>query len=157
MAEELSSAVIDWFHTRIDTITTETRTFRRSGYRFTPAEEPDSAIDGLYYVAMDGIEAHVRGYGTTENRWVGLFSVDVGYFRGGGDMNSGDRKSINRDGADDAMVIADIIEDPASYDGANTGIRTVTFAGATRITQDVARDVWRVQFRVEWRSDWRAA
>lgn len=156
MSVELASDVIALFATRIDAITSETPRagFVRSGYRFRVIDEPASAIEGLYFVDVTGVRPHKRDYGRQENRWEADVSVRVGYFRGGGDADEGDRQSVMRNASDDMMRLADFLENTASYDGANTGARRIVFAGASRVLDAKDREVWEAKFLVEWQSDW---
>lgn len=155
MATQNASTVLALFDTRMDVITSETPDagFKKSPYRFMLAKEPDSAIDGLYFVDIASIEPHNRTFGATETIWNLTATVEVGYFRGGGDLDGGDRQSTTRNAANDVMRIADVIQNSSGYDGANSGVREIRFLGASRTVDKPASEVWEVRFFVQWRSD----
>src|ERR1051325_9219228 len=124
-------------------ITSETpaQGFQKSGYRLTLGQEPDSAIDGLYFVDIDSIPDQGLMFGNGETTYSAQFVVEVGYFRGGGDAGGGDRQTVLRNAADDVMRIADVLSNPSN------------FRGASRVIDKKHAEVWRLQFFVEWRSD----
>lgn len=156
MATQPASTVIAHFATRIDTITSESVAagFVRSGYRLTLGEEPDSAIDGLYFVDVDSIGPPGPHFGTAESIFTLLqVLVEVGYYRGGGDLGPGDRQSVLRNAADDMQRLADVLPHPDYYSGETTGIRRIIFQGANRVIDKPRAEVWQARFLVEWRSD----
>jgi hypothetical protein len=156
MSQELATDVIALFQTRVDAITSESPAsgFQVSPYRLTLEKESDGAVDGMYFVRVDAIRPHARSYGNQENIWEADVTIEVGYYRGGGDMAGGDRQSVMRNAADDAMRIADMVETPVNYDGSNTGVREIRFLGAELFQQTAHKEVWAVRFWVQWRSDW---
>lgn len=155
MATRRPSDVLAHFATRIGAITTETPDsgFQVSAYRFSPSEEPDSAIDGLFFVDMPEIEKQAPTYGNAETIWNATVTVDVGYFRGGGDLDGGDRQSTLRNAADDMCRIGDVVADPSNYSGSTTGIRQIMFQSARRVVDAKAKEIWRATFFVQWQSD----
>lgn len=156
MAQELATNVLALFATRIDAITSESVAdgFKASPYRLTLEKEPDGAVDGMYFVRVDAVRPHQRAFGNQENIWEADVTVEVGYYRGGGDWASGDRQSVMRNAADDCMRIADMVETPVDYDGTNTGVREIRFQGAERAQETPHKEIWTVRFWVQWRSDW---
>lgn len=153
MSAQYASTVLALFDTRIATITSETPDggFVKSAYRFDLEKEPDSAIDGLYYVDVMQIDPQNPQFGATETGWDAMIAVKVGYFRGGGDMDGGDRQTVTRAAADDMQKLADVLGNTAYYDGANTGVRRIIFRGAQRVQQTAAKDIWEARFFVNWR------
>lgn len=153
MAERKPSLVLAHFATRIATITSESGALTESGYRFRLEEEPDTGLDGKFYVDFESLGPPGPWFGTTESKYTGRVVVRVAFFRGGGDAGGGDRQSVMRNAADDMQRIADVIPDPDDYDGTNTGITIIKFTGAARVFEGKAREIWEARFDVEWRSD----
>lgn len=156
MAERKPSDVLRHFATRMDAITGETvfGGFRQSPYRLELVQEPDEGCNGMYYVDMPSIGEDSPYFGVTERiHNSGTVVVQVAYFRGGGDAGSGDRQSVTRNAADDMQRISDMITNPSSYDGANTGIRNIRGLGAARVAQTAGKDLWECRFAVQWQSD----
>lgn len=155
MATENASDVLALFHTRIATITTESPDagFQASGYRLTLGQEPDGPIDGLYFVDVEAIQPQARTFGATECIWAMTVNVEVGYFLGGGDLDGGDRQTTTRNAANDVMRLADVVQNPTGYDGANTGVREIRFLSAGRVVDAPHKQIWRATFWVQWRSD----
>ena len=155
MAAYKASDVLGQIATRIDAITSETPDagFKRSAYRFKIEDEPEGAIDGLYFVDLEGAQPYQRNWGTSENVIDGRAVVYVAYSRPGGDRGEGDRQTVLRNAADDCQRIADMVEDPNNYSSTTSGIREIRFQGYERV-QDLPRaEVWAVRFFVQWRSD----
>lgn len=155
MATRNASDVLALFHTRIDTITTETPDsgLTRSGYRLTLGQEPDGPADGLYFVDIESILPEARTFGRQENIWAMNVNVEVGYFMGGGDMDGGDRQTLARNAANDIMRLADVLTAPTGYDGSNTGVREIRFQSGGKVIDAPHKQVWRAQFWVQWQSD----
>lgn len=154
MAQQLASTILAQFATNIDAITSESTSggFKGSGYRLTLGEEPDSAIDGLYFVDMPEVLTQGPHFGNTEDIWEAHVTVEVGYYRGGGDLGGGDRQSVLRNAASDVQRIADVLTNPANYAQSTTGIREVRFLGAERAIDKAHAEVWRVRFWCQWQS-----
>lgn len=151
--------VIDYVVERVGMIrdaSTTDKKFTESLYRVAISEEPDSAIDGKFYVDLRAVrpKAGGRHFGTGISTFIGEFVIEVGFRRSGG-HKTGDGKTIARRAAADCQKIADVVEDPSSnYNSAKTGIRTITFAqqGAARVVSQPGREVWAVRFTAEWDS-----
>lgn len=159
MAVQRISTIYTHFHTKIDALDTSLLSFgaslKRAGYRLPLLREPDEAVHGMYFVRALMPERHRAGFGTGENIWVATFFVELGYFRGGGDADEGDRLSVAKDGQDDAMTLADVIENPNTdgYNSTVTGIQVITFEGVEAVGERKHADVYATRFRVRWRSD----
>ncbi len=155
MAAYYTSLVLAQFDTNLALVTTETPDagFKSSGYRFDLDKEPDSAIDGTYYLDIAQVDPHARNWGTGETISEVIVTVRVAYFRGGGDKNEGDRQGVLRNAADDAMRIADICENPSNYNAATTGIREIRYQGSRRTGELPRFEIWESRFWVQWRSD----
>lgn len=156
MAVRLPSGVLAQFATNVELIdnasTTDGR-FRAAPYRYLPQEKPDSAMDGQYFISLERITERDPHWGTGENIQRGVVTVQVSYYRGGGDAGGGDRQSVMRNAGDDCQVIGDVCENPENYNPTVTGIRRISCVGSTR-THDLPRaEVWETTFNVEWRSD----
>ncbi len=155
MGLQFAATVLAQFATNIEAIASESveQGFQASGYRLVLEKEPDSDIDGLYFIDIPAIPKVAATFGAAESIYEALINVEVGYYRGGGDMDGGDRQSVMRNAASDAQRIADVLCNPANYDGPNTGIREVRFMGAERVIDKPRVEVWRVRFWAQWRSD----
>lgn len=130
-------------------------TLRESSYRLLLEGEPDSSIDGRFYVEMTSASGPHRAYGRLENIWQGRVVVRVGFFVGGGDRSAGDRKSVAKRAADTLARIADVVENPSNYNSAATGVRSISFSGEfSRAEAGDHHEVWEVPFDVEWVSGW---
>ncbi len=155
MGQQFASTVLARIATNLELITTETpeQGFQPSGYRLALAKEPDSAVDGLYFVDIPAIPRVGPTFGNQETIYEALINVEVGYYRGGGDLDGGDRQSVMRNAASDVQRIADVVCNPANYDGSNTGIREIRYMGAERLIDKPRAEVWRIRLWVQWRSD----
>jgi len=161
MSQQLVTAVLAQFDTNVALITSEAVNaigggFKASAYRFGVDKEPDSAAEGLYYLDMARVLPKARYWGTGENIWEGEVTVQLGYYRGGGDaggVDGGDRRAVMARANDDCMRLSDVCENPANYNQGTTGIRRIVYTGHRR-TYDLKKyEVWEVGFTVEWRSD----
>lgn len=155
-----ASDVARWVAARVATISSASSKSKKlveSTYRLALAEEPDAALDGRFYVDVSAIKgpAEMRHHGRREMTWQAQVIVEVGYYVGGGRDGRGSLQAVANRGADDGMVIADVVENPAFYDSARTGIRRAIFdpgGGAKRIASQDNFEVWATAFIVEWRS-----
>jgi hypothetical protein len=130
--------------------------FKASAYRIGADKEPDSAAEGLYYLDMANTLPKERYWGTGENIWTGKLTVQLCYYRGGGDaggVDGGDRRSVAARANDDCMRLSDVCENPANYNRDTTGIRWIRYTGHRRAYDLKNYEVWEVGFDVEWRSD----
>lgn len=158
MSAQYTSTMLAQFDTNVALVTTENANpagggFFKSGYRFTPEHEPDSGAEGLYYLDVQAVTPKERFWGTGENIWTGTVAVQLGYFRGGGDMNAGDRQGVLRNANDDCMKLGDVCENPANYNSTTTGIRRIVYLGHRRAFDGKRFEVYEITFEVEWRSD----
>lgn len=124
-----------------------------SGYRFPLDKEPDSALDGCYFLDVEGVDPHMRVYGTRENITAARVTINVAYYRGGGDAAGGDRESVLRNAGDDAMHIADVCDLPANFNSSVSGIREIRYEGSRRVLDMPRGEIWRSTFWTQWRSD----
>ncbi len=161
MSVQYVTAMLAQFDTNIALVTNEAANplgggFKASGYRFSADKEPDSAAEGLYYLDVPRVAPKERYWGTGENIWVGTVTLQLGYYRGGGDaggVDGGDRRSVAVRANDDCMRVSDVCENPANYNRDTTGIRWVKYTGHRRAFDLKKYEVWEVDFDVEWRSD----
>lgn len=161
MSEQLTGPLFAHFDARIQAVTSEEANlpgggFRASTYRMSPDTEPDSGLDGLYFLDLDPVEPKGRAFGTGENIWKGTMTVQLGYLRGGGDQGGptvgGDRRSVSVRANNDCMRVSDLCENPDNY-AALGAIREVRYLGHGRSFTGKKTEVWTVRFSVEWRSD----
>lgn len=156
MSAYLPAAVLATFHTNLALITSARSldgALRPSGYRFELSKEPDSGLDGRYFVDVASVEPMARLYGTRENIVAAEVTVNVAYHRGGGDAGLEDRESTARHAGDDGMRIADVLDLPGNYFATTSGIREIRWQGSRR-TLDMARgEIWEHRFWTQWRSD----
>lgn len=161
MSQQLTGPLFDHFDAQIAAITTEEANvvgggFRPSTYRMTPETEPDSGMDGLYFLDLNPVNPKGRDWGTGENIWSGTMTVQLGYLRGGGDQGGpavgGDRRSVSVRANNDCMRVSDLCENPDAYI-AGGAIREVRYLGHGRSFTGKKTEVWTVRFSVEWRSD----
>jgi hypothetical protein len=155
MAFQFASLVLAQFAANLELVTSDAsdETFKASGYRLALGKEPDSAVDGVYFIDITSIPKVAPTFGNTETIFEATIAVELGYYRGGGDLDEGDRQSVMRNAASDAQRVADVLSNPAYYAGSVTGIREVRFIGAERIIDKHRAEVWAVRFWVQWRSD----
>ncbi len=161
MSVQYVTAMLAQFDTNIALVTNEAANplgggFKASSYRFSADKEPDSAAEGLYYLDVPRVAPKERYWGTGENIWVGTVTLQLGYYRGGGDaggVDGGDRRSVAVRANDDCMRVSDVCENPANYNRDTTGIRWVKYTGHRRAFDLKKYEVWEVDFDVEWRSD----
>lgn len=156
MSAYLPAAVLATFHTNLAAITGASSlsgTLQPSGYRFELSKEPDSALDGRYFVDVLSVEAHRGVFGTGENITAAQVAVNVAYHRGGGDMGGGERETTLRHAGDDAMHIADVLDLSANYFGNTSGLREVRWEGSRRVADLPRGEIWRHDFWAQWRSD----
>lgn len=161
MSVQLTGPLFDHFDASVAAITTEEVNvagggFKPSGYRMTPDTEPDAGLDGLYYLDLNPVAPKGRSWGTGENIWAGTMTVQLGFFRGGGDLGGavvgGDRRSVAVRANNDCMRVSDACENPDRYLPA-AAIREVRYLGHGRSFTGKKTEVWTVRFSVEWRSD----
>lgn len=161
MSTQLTGPLFDHFDARVSSVTTEEVNlagggFRPSGYRMSPQSEPDGGMDGLYYLDLNPVAPKGRSWGTGENIWLGTMTVQLGYYRGGGDQGGptvgGDLKSVTVRANNDCMRVSDLCENPDAY-LAGGAIREVRYLGHGRSFTGKKTEVWTVRFSVEWRSD----
>ncbi len=124
-----------------------------SAYRWTLDKEPDSAMDGKYFLAVQRGTPHERKWGTGENIQAAIVTVQLSYFRGGGDLGGGDRQSVMRDAADDCQRVSDVCENPENYNSDTSGIREIRYQGFQKVFDGKHAEIWEVTFWVQWRSD----
>lgn len=160
MTQQLATPIYTHLHGKVEAITTLSqgagRALRRSSYRLQLAEEPDSAAgNGLYFVRAGAPRRHLAAFGTGENLWVADWYIQLVYFRGGGDLGSGDRLSVEENAMDDGMRLADRIENPNNdnYNSGTTGIEVITYAGIELVAEMKHRNVYETHFLIRWRSD----
>jgi hypothetical protein len=127
--------------------------FTRSAYRLTLDEEPDSAPDGLYFLDMPSIQPHLRRWGDGSQITDSTVTVRLRYRRPGGALHDGDRQGVLRNAADDCDRLADVCENPSNYGSSTSGIRIVTFQGASRVSDKGLGEIWEVRFACQWESD----
>ena len=150
------SAILGRFETVVaDMLDSETSRprFRLSPSRFTFEKEPEGGRDGTFRVELSDLTGlrPLHGIGDAI-RMASDLAVQVAYFRGGGDLGGGDRKSLNRRALDDMLDIADACESDTTYDSENTGIRVVRFLGFERLMDLERAEIWQARFGVEWES-----
>ena len=158
MTASYASTMLAQFDTNITLVTSESVNvsgggFKASGYRFTPDKEPDSATNGLYYLDLSSTTPKMRAFGTGENFWNAQLTVQIGFYRGGGDMGGGSRRQVLDTANDDCMKVGDVCENPLNYNSTVSGIRSVRYTGHRRSFDLKSYEVWEVSFDVEWRSD----
>ena len=156
MSTFLPAPVLAQFHTNLATITGASSlsgTLSPSGYRFPLDKEPDSALDGLFFVDVLTVEPHARLYGTVENVTTATVAVNVAYHRGGGDAAAGDYDATVRHAGDDAMHIADVLDLPSNYFAQTSGIREIRYTGSRRLLDMPRGEIWQSTFWAQWRSD----
>lgn len=156
MSAYLPTAVLAQFATNLALITTASSsdgTLQPSGYRFPLGKEPDSALDGRYFVDVGTIAPHERRYGTVENITSAEITVNVAYHRGGGTAAGGDRESVLRNAGDDAMHIADVCDSRDNYFSQTSGIREIRYLGSRRLLNMARGEIWENRFWAQWRSD----
>jgi hypothetical protein len=146
------------FGTMIEMITSENvnpagEGFRPSRYRMVPEEEPDSGLEGLYFVDLPSTDGKEPYFGTGRNIWRGDVTVQLGFARAGGDAGSGDRASVRDTANDDCMKVSDVCENPLNYDAQSSGIRIIKYRRHARSFDGKRSEVWTVTFAVEWESD----
>jgi hypothetical protein len=128
-------------------------TLTPAGHRFTLEKEPLPQMDGDYFLDVEAIAPGQRRRAVGEAYWEATVIVRVGYYRGGGDAAGGDRQSVMRNAASDAMRLSDVVENPANYDSTNTGISEVRYVSAQRAATFNRGEIWETRFSVRWRSD----
>ena len=149
-----ATSLLNQFHANLASITTSSvGAFSRSAYRFTLDKEPDSGPDGRYSIDLSSVAPFDRKWGTGENVCTAVISVRVAYARLGGDFGGGDRQTVNRSAASDAMLIADVCENPANYNSSDSGISVVVFDGFSRAMDLGKCEIWETRFRVTFRTD----
>lgn len=156
MSVFLPSAVLAQFHTNLALITGASSIDGKlvpSDYRFPLDKEPDSALDGRYFVDVLAIDPHLRVYGTGENITAGTIAVNVAYHRGGGTAAGGDRETTLRHAGDDAMRIGDVLDLPANYFAQTSGLREIRYQGSRRVLDLPRGEIWQTTFWAQWRSD----
>jgi hypothetical protein len=156
MSAFLPAAVLAQFHTNLATIAGASSfdgALQPSSYRFELSKEPDSALDGRFFVDVLTVEAHRKVYGTGENITAAQVAVNVAYHRGGGDMGAEDRESTLRHAGDDAMRIADVCDLPSNFNASTSGIREVRWEGSRRVLDMPRGEIWEHRFWAQWRSD----
>lgn len=156
MSTFLPAVVLAQFHTNLALVTGASSlsgTLTPSSYRFPLSEEPDSALDGRYFVDVASVEPHMRVYGTGENITAAQVIVNVAYHRGGGDFAAGDRDATLRHAGDDAMIIGDVCDLPANYNASVSGIREVRYEGSRRVLDMPRGEIWENRFWAQWRTD----
>lgn len=152
-----ATAMLSQFDTNMALVTSEAVNpsgggWKASGYRFAPEKEPDSAIEGLYYLDLSETQPIQRSFGVGENLWVGVVTVQLGFYRGGGDAGGGDRRSVTASANDECMRVADVLSNPSNYDSGTSGLRRVIYAGHRRAFDGKHGEIWEVRFDpVEWR------
>lgn len=130
-----------------------TGTLQAAGHRFILEKEPLPQSDGDYFVDVESITPGMRDRAVGEAYWQATVVVRVGYYRGGGDAAGGDRQSVMRDAASDAMRLADVVENPVNYSSSTTGISEVRYQSAQRAATFDRGEIWETRFLVRWRSD----
>ncbi len=156
MSVRLPSGILAQFATNIELITnasTNTGGFTSSGYRYMPEKEPESGMDGKYFISVQRITGREPKWGTGENLIDSVVTVQTSYYRGGGDAGEGDRQSVMRNAADDCQIIGDVLENPANYNSDVTGIRHINCTGSLKIHDLKHAEVWETTFEVQHRSD----
>ncbi len=156
MSVRYLSTILAQFATNVeavDTASSQDGTLTASGYRYTLDKEPDSGMDGKYFLSVTDVTPRERYWGTGEYITDGHVVVQLSYFRGGGDAGGGDRQTVMRHAADDCQQIADICENPENYNSSVTGLRQVLYQGSTKIHDLSKAEVWEVRFFVQWLSD----
>lgn len=156
MSVFLPSNVLDQFATNVELVVNASSAdgkFTRSGYRFTLEGEPDSAPDGLYFLDMQSVQPHLRRWGDGSQITDSIVTVRLLYGRPGGALHDGDRQGVLRNAADDCSKLADVCENPSNYGSSTSGIRIVTFQGASRISDRKLGEIWEVKFAAQWQSD----
>ncbi len=149
-----ATSVLNQFHANLASITTASSgILSRSPYRFPLDKEPESGPEGRYSVEMDRVIPYDRKWGTGENVVTASVVVRVAYNRPGGDAGEGDRFSVNRKANDDAMLIADVCENPSNYNSSASGISIVKFQGIDRVTDLPKSEIWATRFDVTFRTD----
>lgn len=149
-----ATSILNQFHANLASITTASvGTFVRSAYRFTLDKEPESGPDGRYFIDLSSVAPYSRKYGTGENVCTASVSVRVAYNRLGGDLNGGDRQTVNRNAASDSMLIADVCENPDNYNSSASGISIVVFNGFARALDVGKTEIWETKFDVTFRTD----
>lgn len=151
--------ILEWMAGRIAQIATASQltfegpsNFIESAYRLELSEEPDSGLNGKFYIELKEIQPHQREHGRQENIWTATVMAQFGYFFGGGD--DAGRRGVQKNVLNDAMRIADFCEDPAGYDSDNTGIRRAKMLGFAPQQGNKHAEIWLGRFSVEWVSDW---
>ncbi len=150
------STILGQFATNVEAVSTASSqdgTLTASGYRYTLDKEPDSGMDGKYFLSVTDVTPRERYWGTGEYITDGHVVVQLSYFRGGGDAGGGDRQTVMRHAADDCQQIADICENPENYNSSVTGLRQVLYQGSTKVHDLSKAEVWEVRFFVQWLSD----
>jgi hypothetical protein len=168
-ADRRGDVVLQYFATRVLTIVSATQAtvegvgkWRESDYRFALDKEPDSGINGAFYVDWDVSLPLERMYGRFINHSTAEVIVEIGYHRGGGDFDQGSIKSVAKNALFDAQQIADFVENPkaelhasvSAYDSANTGIREIRYMNTKRVSAGQHHDVWAIRFWVQFESLW---
>lgn len=118
--------------------------FREAGYRRALDKEPDGGSDGMYFVDISGGSQGRPFWGDGGT----IRSLDVvvlvRYFR------SADRRGTHRVASEDMRRIGDVCSDPANFDPQLTGIRSVSFLGASRALALPTSELWEARFQIEW-------
>ncbi len=156
MSVRLPSGVLAQFATNIELITnasTNTGGFTASGYRYMPEKEPESGMDGKYFISVQRITGREPKWGTGENLIDSVVTVQTSYYRGGGDMGGGDRQTVMRNAADDCQIIGDVLENPENYNSDVTGIRHINCTGSLKVHDLPHAEVWETTFEVQHRTD----
>ncbi len=156
MSVRLPSGILAQFATNVELITnasTNTGGFTASGYRYTLEKEPESGMDGKYFISVQRITGREPKWGTGENLIDSVVTVQTSYYRGGGDAGDGDRQSVMRNAADDCQIIGDVLENPDNYNSDVTGIRHINCTGSLKVHDLPKAEVWETTFEVQHRSD----
>ena len=149
-----ATTVLNQIHAMLASITTATSgKLSRSPYRFPLDREPESGPDGRYSVEIVSVAPFDRKWGTGENVVTAAVVVRVAYNRFGGDAGGGDRFTVNRHANSDAMLIADVVENPDNYNSSASGISVVKFQGVNRLSDLPKSEIWETRFDVTFRTD----
>lgn len=144
-----ASGVIAHLQTFVDGLggfSTKGGKLRSSRYRLALLDEPDTGIEGRFYVDMRAMRV-TQAFGAGENWRIADATIQVGYVVQGGRENA---ITVAMRAADDMQRLADLVENPVWYDQDKTGIRKVFDVKAARITVDGHREIWGLALSVEW-------
>lgn len=128
--------------------------FRKSSYRFRFDREPEGGRDGMFRVEVPSVDPVRADWATGQRVWnLGTLSVQLAYFRGGGDAGGGDRKSVGKRALDDIDIVISTLQDPDGYVAATTKIRAVRFNSFAKASDLPRSEIWEVKFDVEFESE----